>query len=155
MGLQSKVTDAPNQNQFGQIIQIWPHLTLLSHPKNGLYHSVSPCHSSNRIHISLIIQGWIYLWVGDGLLPCPPSCHGSDPDSYTVLLYSPIGRVLHRCIVALWPWNSQHLVQSCYVTAPAIKMSIRCFSTAEKSTIFCKFPCFSLLLRAPVCPNGT
>ena len=161
------VTDGPNRNQFGpNNSNSWSHLTLFSHPINGLYHNVSPCHFSNRIHVSLIIYSQIYFWSGDGL-PGPPFCDGSDLDSYTVMLCRPVGRLPHHCVCSIgnkvegsdWkkkmgvePWDretvntSSDWCRAVHVTKPGIKMSARCFSTTEKSTIFANFAalvCFS------------
>ena len=60
----------------GQIIQIYDLTWHFSHILL-LYHNVSPCHFSDRIHISLITYSQIYFWGGDGL-PSPPFCDGSD-----------------------------------------------------------------------------
>ena len=49
-----------------------------------VYHNVSLCHFSDRIHVSLITCSQIYFWGGDGL-PSPPFCDGSDLDSYTTV----------------------------------------------------------------------
>ena len=95
---QSQATDAPNRNQFGpNNSNLWSHLALFSHPMNGLYHNVSPCHFSDRIHVSLITYSQIYFWSGNGL-PGPPFCDESDLESYTVLLCSPVGRFPHHCV---------------------------------------------------------
>ena len=159
----------------GQIIQIyeWSHLTLFSHPINGLYHNVSPCHFSDRIHVSLMIYSQIYFWSGDGL-PGPTFCDGSDLDSYMVMLCSPVGRCPHHCVclrgnevegsdwkkkirvVALRPWNSQHLVwlvQSCSRDQAGNQNVRQMFVNSRKIDNFCKFPCFSLLLWASACLN--
>ena len=144
-----------------------------SHPINGLYHNVSPCHFSDRIHFSLIIYSQIYFWSGDSL-PGPPFCDGSDLDSYTVMLCSPVGRLPHHCVclignevegsdwkkkmrvVALRPWNSQHLVwlmQSCSRDQAGNQNVRQMFFNGRKIDNFCKFLCFSLLLWASVCLN--
>ena len=76
---------------------IWPDTLLTSY--QWVYHNVSPCHFSDRIHVSLIIKltySQIYFWGGDGL-PSPPFCDGSDLDSYTVMLCCPVGRFPHHC----------------------------------------------------------
>ena len=157
-----KVTDGPNRNQFGpNNSNLLSHLTLFSHSINVLYHNVSLCHFLDRIHVSIIIYSQIYFWSGDGL-PGPPFCDGSHLDSYTVMLCSPVGRLPRSghcvclignevegsdwkkmCVVALRPWNSQHLVwlvQSCSRDQAGNQNVRQMFSTAEKSTIFANFP---------------
>ena len=133
---------------------------------NGLYHNISPCHFSDRIHVSLITYSQIYFWSGDGL-PGPPFCGESDLDSYTVMLCSPLGRFPHHCVCLRRQWiggewlkeegprcsfetlKQQHLVwlvQSCSRDQAGNQNVRHIFLTKEKTTMFANFPasvCFA------------
>ena len=167
------MTDGPNRDQFGpNNSNLWSHLALFSHPMNGLYHNVSACNFSDRIHTSLITYSQIYFWGVDGL-PGTPFCDGIDLDSYTVMFCSPVGRFPHHCVclrgnavegsdwkkirsVVLRLLNRQHLiwfVQS-WSRDQAGNQNVRqMFFNDRKIDNFCKFPCFSLLCWASVCLN--
>ena len=140
---------------------------------DGLYHNVSPYHFSDRIHVSQITYSQIYFWGGDGTRG-PPFCDGSDLDSYTVMLCSPVGKFPHHCVclrgnevewsdwkkkirvVALGLWRSQNLVwlvHSCSLDQVRNQNVRQMFFNGRQIDNFCKFPCFILLLWASVCLN--
>ena len=89
----------------------------------------------------------IVWWSTKTLWTLQSSC---DPDMYTFMLCSPIGKVLHCRVVALWSWNSQHLVQNCSCDQARNQNVRQMFFNGWKINNFCKFSYLSLLLRASV-----
>ena len=97
------MTDGPNRNQFGpNNSNLLSHLTLFSHPINGLYHNVSPCHFSDRIHVSLINYSQIYFWSGDGL-PGPPFLWWKwSRHDVSIIHCDTIALLIVNCHLTLW-----------------------------------------------------